>query len=67
VLDDKRRLEVRIANLERQTKELKAKLAELETAQTTNTKATIVTLNTKSNNLEGSLKVRVIPAAARDG
>jgi hypothetical protein len=40
VPEQKRRLEARFANLERQNKELKAKLVELETAQKTKTKAT---------------------------
>lgn len=43
--------------LERQNKELKAKLAELETAQRTKTKATIASLESKINNLEEQLEV----------
>ncbi|PSN45224.1 Myosin-11 [Blattella germanica] len=42
--------------LERQNKELKAKLVELETAQRTKTKATIATLESKINNLEEQLE-----------
>jgi hypothetical protein len=37
--DEKRRLEARIATLEKQSKKLKAKMAELETAQKTKNKA----------------------------
>jgi hypothetical protein len=37
--DEKRRLEARIATLEKQNKKLKAKMAELETAQKTKNKA----------------------------
>lgn len=44
--------------LERQNKELKAKLAELETAQRTKTKATIAALESKIANLEEQLEVR---------
>ncbi|KAK7870316.1 hypothetical protein R5R35_003705 [Gryllus longicercus] len=43
--------------LERQNKELKAKLVELETAQRTKTKATIASLESKINNLEEQLDV----------
>lgn len=43
--------------LERQNKELKAKLTELETAQRTKTKATIATLESKISNLEEQLEV----------
>ncbi|KAK9707856.1 Myosin head (motor domain) [Popillia japonica] len=43
--------------LERQNKELKAKLAELETAQRTKTKATIAGLESKITNLEEQLEV----------
>lgn len=43
--------------LERQNKELKAKLAELETSQRTKTKATIASLEAKINNLEEQLEV----------
>lgn len=43
--------------LERQNKELKAKLAELETAQRTKTKATIAALESKIANLEEQLEV----------
>lgn len=43
--------------LERQNKELKAKLAELETAQRTKTKATIAALESKISNLEEQLEV----------
>lgn len=43
--------------LERQNKELKAKLAELETAQRTKTKATIAALESKIGNLEEQLEV----------
>lgn len=46
--------------LERQNKELKAKLAELETAQRTKTKATIAALESKIGNLEEQLEVREI-------
>lgn len=42
--------------LERQNKELKTKLAELETNQRTKTKATIATLESKINNLEEQLE-----------
>lgn len=42
--------------LERQNKEMKSKLAELETAQRTKTKATIAALETKINNLEEQLE-----------
>ena len=42
--------------LERQNKELKAKLVELETAQRTKTKTTIATLESKINNLEEQLE-----------
>lgn len=42
--------------LERQNKELKAKLTELETNQRTKTKATIATLESKINNLEEQLE-----------
>ncbi|XP_069684967.1 myosin heavy chain, non-muscle isoform X2 [Periplaneta americana] len=42
--------------LERQNKELKAKLVELETAQRTKTKATIAALESKINNLEEQLE-----------
>ncbi|XP_023708183.1 myosin heavy chain, non-muscle isoform X2 [Cryptotermes secundus] len=42
--------------LERQNKDLKAKLVELETAQRTKTKATIATLESKINNLEEQLE-----------
>lgn len=45
--------------LERQNKELKAKLAELETAQRTKTKATITALESKIANLEEQLEVRI--------
>lgn len=45
--------------LERQNKELKAKLAELETAQRTKTKATIAALESKITNLEEQLEVRI--------
>lgn len=41
--------------LERQNKELKAKLVELETAQRTKTKATIAALESKISNLEEQL------------
>lgn len=44
--------------LERQNKELKAKLAELETSQRTKTKATITALESKITNLEEQLEVR---------
>lgn len=44
--------------LERQNKELKAKLAELETAQRTKTKATIAALESKIANLEEQLEVK---------
>lgn len=43
--------------LERQNKELKAKLTELETAQRTKVKATIATLESKIANLEEQLEV----------
>ncbi|CAH1377228.1 myosin heavy chain, non-muscle isoform X2 [Tenebrio molitor] len=43
--------------LERQNKELKAKLTELETAQRTKTKATIAALESKITNLEEQLEV----------
>lgn len=43
--------------LERQNKEHKAKLAELETAQRTKTKATIASLESKIANLEEQLEV----------
>lgn len=43
--------------LERQNKDLKAKLAELETAQRTKTKATIAALESKISNLEEQLDV----------
>lgn len=43
--------------LERQNKDLKAKLAELETAQRTKTKATIAALESKISNLEEQLEV----------
>lgn len=43
--------------LERQNKELKAKLTELETAQRTKTKATITALESKLANLEEQLEV----------
>lgn len=43
--------------LERQNKDLKAKLAELETAQRTKTKATIAALESKIGNLEEQLEV----------
>ncbi|XP_044734000.1 myosin heavy chain, non-muscle isoform X1 [Chrysoperla carnea] len=43
--------------LDRQNKELKAKLAELETAQRTRTKATIAALESKISNLEEQLDV----------
>lgn len=43
--------------LERQNKELKAKLAELETAQRAKTKATIAALESKIANLEEQLEV----------
>lgn len=43
--------------LERQNKELKAKLTELETSQRTKTKATITTLESKIANLEEQLEV----------
>lgn len=43
--------------LERQNKDLKAKLAELETAQRTKTKATIAALESKIGNLEEQLDV----------
>jgi myosin protein heavy chain len=42
--------------LERQNKDLKAKLVELETAQRTKTKATIAALESKINNLEEQLE-----------
>lgn len=42
--------------LERQNKELKAKLGELETSQRTKTKATIATLESKISNLEEQLE-----------
>jgi myosin protein heavy chain len=42
--------------LERQNKDLKAKLVELETAQRTKTKATIATLESKISNLEEQLE-----------
>jgi hypothetical protein len=42
--------------LERQNKDLKAKLVELESAQRTKTKATIATLESKINNLEEQLE-----------
>lgn len=42
--------------LERQNKELKAKLTELETNQRTKTKATIATLESKINNVEEQLE-----------
>lgn len=45
--------------LERQNKELKAKLAELETAQRTKTKATIAALESKITNLEEQLEVNI--------
>ncbi|KAH8401047.1 hypothetical protein KR009_002704, partial [Drosophila setifemur] len=44
------------AMLERQNKELKAKLAEIETAQRTKVKATIATLEAKISNLEEQLE-----------
>lgn len=43
--------------MERQNKELKAKLAELETSQRTKTKATIAALESKISNLEEQLEV----------
>lgn len=46
--------------LERQNKELKAKLTELETAQRTKTKATISALESKIANLEEQLEVSQI-------
>lgn len=46
--------------LERQNKDLKAKLAELETAQRTKTKATIAALESKISNLEEQLDVSYI-------
>lgn len=46
--------------LERQNKELKAKLTELETAQRTKTKATIAALESKIANLEEQLEVSQI-------
>lgn len=42
--------------LERQNKELKAKLSELEMTQRSKTKATISTLESKINNLEEQLE-----------
>ncbi|KAI5723847.1 hypothetical protein M8J76_011739 [Diaphorina citri] len=45
--------------IERQNKELKAKLAELETSQRTKTKATINALETKISNLEEQLETEV--------
>lgn len=48
--------------LERQNKELKAKLTELETAQRTKTKATITALESKLANLEEQLEVKTILA-----
>lgn len=45
--------------LERQNKELKAKLAELETAQRTKTKATISALESKITNLEEQLEASI--------
>jgi hypothetical protein len=65
--EEKRQLEARIATLERQNKELKAKLVELETAHRPKTKATIATMESKSNNLKvkqhaSSQKVQVIAA-----
>jgi hypothetical protein len=67
--DKKRQLQARIATLERQKKELKTKLVDLETAQ--RTKAAIVTLASKSSSLKverqaGGLKVRCMPAGAAD-
>jgi hypothetical protein len=58
--------------LERQNRDLKAELVELETAQRSKNKATIATLKSKSNNLEveqwaSYLKVCVIAAAAVGG
>jgi hypothetical protein len=56
----------RIAPLERQNKELKAKFVQVETAQMTKTKATSAASRGKNSNLEqrqaGSLKVRTIAA-----
>lgn len=46
--------------LERQNKDLKAKLAELETSQRTKTKATIAALESKIGNLEEQLDVSQI-------
>lgn len=42
--------------LERQNKELKAKLSELETSQRSKSKATILSLEGKINNLEEQLE-----------
>lgn len=42
--------------LERQNKELKAKLSELETSQRSKNKATILSLESKINNLEEQLE-----------
>ncbi|XP_046734841.1 myosin heavy chain, non-muscle isoform X1 [Diprion similis] len=50
------KLETHRMLLERQNKELKAKLAELETAQRTKTKATIQALESKINNLDEQLE-----------
>lgn len=44
--------------LERQNKELKTKLTELETAQRTKVKATITSLENKISNLEEQLEVK---------
>jgi hypothetical protein len=51
--NEKQQLEVCIAVFERQKKELKAKLAELETSQNMKTKATIAASETKNNNVKG--------------
>jgi hypothetical protein len=49
--------------LERQNKEVKAKLVEMETAQRTKTKATTATLESKNNRLDNILNGRTLLTA----
>jgi hypothetical protein len=50
--DEKQRLEAHISALEKQNKEMKVKLAKLEAAQKTKTKATITAMKRENNSFE---------------
>jgi hypothetical protein len=69
--DEKQRLDIREAALERQIEELKAKVAELEAALERKTEATTETLKEEGSEAECQLRVtcrrvRIVAAAAPD-